>query len=134
VKRITVLIADDHRDFRKVVHEFLERLPNVSVVGEASDGRDAVEAVEKLHPDVVLMDISMPFQSGLEATRIIKQRWPSTRVLIATMHDNPVYRMQAHEAKADGFILKSSMKPSLEATFGVPVHAVSSRKTVKSAV
>jgi DNA-binding NarL/FixJ family response regulator len=134
MERITVLIADDHSDFRKVVHEFLSRLPNVSVVGEASDGREVVESVEKLHPDIVLMDIAMPFQSGLEATRIIKQRWPLTKVLIATMHDNPVYRMQAQEAKADGFILKSLMKPSLEATFGVPVHALSSRRTVKSAL
>lgn len=134
MERIKVLIADDHRDFRKVVHEFLDRLPNVFVVGEASDGKEVVESVEKLLPDIVLMDIGMPFQSGLEATRIIKQRWPSIRVLIATMHDNPVYRMQAQEAKADGFILKSLMKASLEATFGVPVHAVSSRKTVKSAL
>ena len=134
MERITVLIADDHGDFRKVVHEFLDRLPNVSVVGEASDGREAVASVEKLRPDIVLMDIGMPFQSGLEATRIIKQRWPLTKVLIATMHDNLVYRMQAQEAKADGFILKSLMKPSLEAAFGVPVHAVSSHKTVKSAL
>ncbi|HLF19207.1 MAG TPA: response regulator transcription factor [Bacteroidota bacterium] len=134
MERITVLIADDHGDFRRVVHEFLDRLPNVSVVGEASDGREAVASVEKLRPDIVLMDIGMPFQSGLEATRIIKQRWPLTKVLIATMHDNLVYRMQAQEAKADGFILKSLMKPSLEAAFGVPVHAVSSHKTVKSAL
>lgn len=119
MERIKVLIADDHRDFRKVVHEFLDRLPNVSVVGEACDGIEAVESVERLQPDVVLMDIAMPLSSGLEATRIIKQRWPSTKVLIATMHDNPVYRMQAQEAKADGFMLKSAMKPSLEATFGV---------------
>ena len=118
MERIKILIADDHRDFRKVVHEFLDRLPNVSVVGEASDGNEAVESVGRLKPDVVLMDIAMPFQSGLEATRIIKQKWPSTKVFIATMHDNPVYRMQAQEAKADGFMLKSSMKPSLEATFG----------------
>ncbi len=118
MERIKILIADDHRDFRKVVHEFLDRLPNVSVVGEAADGREVIESVERLQPDVVLMDIAMPFASGLEATRVIKQRWPSTKVFIATIHDNPVYRMQAQEAKADGFMLKSAMKPSLEATFG----------------
>jgi DNA-binding NarL/FixJ family response regulator len=117
--RIKVLIADDHQDFRKVVHDFLDRLPNVSVVGEATDGHDAVKKVEKLFPDVVLMDISMPLMNGLEATRIIKQRWPETKVLIATNHDDPIYRKQALEARADGFILKSSLKPSLEATFGV---------------
>ncbi|MCX6120400.1 MAG: response regulator transcription factor [Ignavibacteriales bacterium] len=119
MNRIKVLIADDHRDFRKVVHDFLDRLPNVSVVGEAIDGDDAIKKVEKLFPDVVLMDISMPLMNGIEATRIIKQRWPETKVLIATNHDDPMYRKQALEARADGFILKGSMKPSLEATFSV---------------
>lgn len=119
MSRIKVLIADDHMDFRKVVHDFLDRLPNVSVVGEATNGDDAINKVEKLFPDVVLMDISMPLMNGIEATRIIKQRWPETKVLIATNHDDPMYRKQALEAHADGFILKGTMKPSLEATFGV---------------
>jgi DNA-binding NarL/FixJ family response regulator len=119
MNRIKVLIADDHRDFRRVVREFLDRMPNVSVVGEAINGGEAVEKVEQLFPDVVLMDISMPKMNGLEATRIIKQRWPETKVLIATTYDDPNYRMQALEARADGYILKSSLKPSLEATFGV---------------
>ncbi|HEY4612257.1 MAG TPA: response regulator transcription factor [Bacteroidota bacterium] len=112
---LKVLLADDHEDFRRVVHEFLDRLPNISVVGEAADGKEAVEQVERLHPDLVLIDISMPHQNGLEATRIIKQRWPATRVVIATMHDNPLYRSKAQEVQADGFILKSAMKPGLVA-------------------
>jgi DNA-binding NarL/FixJ family response regulator len=116
---IKVLIADDHCDFRKVLRDFLNRLPNVFVVGEAMDGNDAVNKVEMFFPDVVLMDISMPLMNGIEATRIIKQRWPETKVLIATNHDNPIYRKQALEAHADGFILKNLLKPSLEATFGV---------------
>jgi DNA-binding NarL/FixJ family response regulator len=116
---IKVLIADDHQGFRKVVHDFLDRLPNVSVVGEATDGQDAIMKVEKFFPDIVLMDISMPLMNGIEATLIIKERWPETKVLIATNHDSPMYRKQALEARADGFILKGSMKPSLEATFGV---------------
>lgn len=120
MNKIRVLIADDHIDFRRVVHEFLERLPNVQVVGEASDGEEAVRQVEALAPDVVLMDIAMPRTSGLEATRIIKERWPHLRVLIATMHDNPIYRLQAEAAKADRFILKSVLKPMLEQEFGVP--------------
>ena len=119
MNKIKVLIADDHRDFRRVVREFLDRMPNVSVVGEAINGGEAVEKVEQLFPDVVLMDISMPKMNGLEATRIIKQRWPETKVLIATTYDDPTYRLQALEARADGYILKGSLKPSLEATFGV---------------
>ncbi len=118
MEQIRVLIADDHRDFRRVVHDFLSRLPNVSVVGEATDGNEAVEQVGKLSPDVVLMDIKMPHRNGLEATRIIKDRWPTTKVLISTLSDDVVYRIQAQEAKADGFILKSDIKPSLELTFG----------------
>jgi two-component system response regulator DegU len=117
MERIRVLIADDHRDFRKVVRDFLNQLPNVSVVGEACDGDDAVEQVGRLNPDVVLMDIQMPHKNGLEATKIIKDRWPATKVLIATLNDDLAYRAQAKEAKADGFILKSDMKPSLQQTF-----------------
>lgn len=114
MERIKVLIADDHKDFRKVVHEFLESLPNVFVVGEAIDGVDVIEKMERLDPDLVLMDIAMPLRNGLEATRIIKERWPSTKVVIATMSDNPIYERQAQEARADDFIPKSSLKPRLE--------------------
>ncbi len=117
MEQIRVLIADDHRDFRRAIHEFLDRLPNVSVIGEACDGNEAVEQVERLAPDVVLMDIRMPHKNGLEATRIIKDRWPATKVLISTLNDDVAYRKQAQEAKADGFIVKSNIKPSLQQTF-----------------
>ena len=118
MNRIKVIIAADHWDFRKVIHASLDRIPNVSVVGEAIDGEDVVNQVEQLFPDFVLMDISMSMINGFEATRIIKQRWPDIKVLIATTYDDPAYRLQAIEAKADGYILKGSLKPSLEATFG----------------
>ncbi len=113
-----VLIADDHKDFRKVVCDFLRHLPNIIVVGEAEDGVDVIVKTEEFDPDVVLMDITMPRRNGLEATRIIKNRWPTKKVVIATMHDSAMYRLQAEEAKADGFIVKSSIRSGLLATFG----------------
>ena len=63
---LKILLADDHADFRRTVHDFLAHLPNISVIGEASDGKEAVEQVALLHPDMVLIDISMPNQNGLE--------------------------------------------------------------------
>jgi DNA-binding NarL/FixJ family response regulator len=119
MKRVKVLIADNHRDLRRVLHDFLDQLPNVSVVGEARDGDDAVSKVNSLIPDVVLMDIAMPQMNGLEATRIIKQRWPATKVLLSTTFDDPVYRDEALSVKADGYILKESLVPSLVALFAI---------------
>jgi DNA-binding NarL/FixJ family response regulator len=129
VNAIRILIADDHQGFRKVVREFLSLLRNVVVVGEAQDGIDVIEQMETCDPDVILMDITMPRQNGLEATRIIKRRWPAKKVVIATMHDGDFYRSQAEEVLADGFIVKSSIRSGLLATFGdgvfSPVYAPS---------
>lgn len=126
---IRILIADDHRDFRKVVCEFLSRLPNIEVVGEAEDGVDVIDKMDTYDPDVILMDIAMPRRNGLEATRIIKSRWPAKKVVIATMHDADLYRTQAKAVEADGFIVKSSLRSGLLATFGEgvfsPVYAPS---------
>ena len=117
MKRIRVLIVDDHAEIRRVIQEFLKAVADVVVVGEAVDGIDAIDKTEQLDPDIVLMDISMPQRSGLEATRIIKERWPAKTVVIASMHDTPQYRRRAAEVKADRFITKSSLKLGLEAVF-----------------
>jgi DNA-binding NarL/FixJ family response regulator len=131
VNAIRILIADDHKDFRDVVCEFLGGLPNVIVVGEAHDGIDVIDKMEAYDPDVVLMDIAMPRRNGLEATRIIKSRWPGKKVVITTMHESLMYRTEAEAVEADGFIVKSSLRSGLLATFG---HGGFSPVYVSSAV
>jgi CheY-like chemotaxis protein len=114
---IKILIADDHRVFRVVVRSFLDTLPAVRVVGEAVDGIDVIAKMEELDPDVVLMDIAMPRRNGLEATRIIKERWPRKIVLIATLSEDAAYRQRAREVCADAFILKSDLLLGLKDAF-----------------
>ena len=116
---IKVLLVDDHAEFRKVVHEFLNKLPHVTVVGEAADGLEAVSQVGKLHPDFVLMDVTMPLLNGFDATKAIKKGWPDIKVLITTANDSDAYRMKAHAVHADGFVPKTELKRGLEAAFGV---------------
>lgn len=120
---IRVVLADDHAEFRRVVREFLKKLPHVEIVGEAADGMQAIEQVERLGPNVVLMDISMPSMNGIEATKIIKERWPATHVLIATTHDSRIYRLQAEDAGADAYVMKADLKPALESIFDLSISA-----------
>lgn len=118
VKPVKVLIADDQAGFRMVLSALLRRLPNVVVVGEACDGIEVIEKTEKLDPDIILMDITMPRCNGLDATRILKCRWPAKKVVIASAHEHPFYRTEAKRSKADGFILKSVLDLSLRRVFG----------------
>ena len=104
--KIRVLLADDHAILRDGVRALLHDEPDMTVVGEADNGRWAVDQAKTLRPDVVLMDIGMPLLSGLEATRQIKKENPSTRVLILTMHENPEYIQQVLSAGASGYVLK----------------------------
>src|SRR5947209_1274557 len=103
-----VVLVDDHAILRDGLRMVLEAQPGISVVGEAENGREALDLVEQLHPDVVVMDIAMPQMNGAEATRQIKRRFPSTRVLILTMHENQQYLMQIINAGAIGCVLKRS--------------------------
>jgi two-component system response regulator NreC len=109
---LRVLLADDHDGFRQILISFLKTQMGVEVVGEAADGIDAVVQAERLRPDLVLMDIHMPGQNGIEATKVIKHRLPSTRVFILSMDADEFYRRNNREC-ADGFIAKSSMKDAL---------------------
>jgi len=105
---IRVLVVDDHAILRDGIRSLLESQEDIIVVGEASDGSEAVELVGKLLPDIVLMDISMPKTNGLEATRSIKERFPQVNVLILTQHDNREYIAPALGAGASGYVLKRS--------------------------
>jgi DNA-binding NarL/FixJ family response regulator len=108
MKKLRILIADDHGIVRKGLRLQLEQQGRFEVVGEASDGRDAVRAAEQLAPDVVIMDIGMPNLNGVEATtQILKQR-PETRVIILSMHSDEGYLRRALAGGAKGYLLKDS--------------------------
>ncbi|MFQ5340429.1 MAG: response regulator [Anaerolineae bacterium] len=104
--RIRVLVADDHAILREGICSLLSLRPDIEVVGEAVDGREALEKVEALRPDVVLMDISMPGMDGVEATRCITEAHPETRVLVLTQHDQKGYIVSLLQAGAVGYVLK----------------------------
>ena len=105
-EQIKVLLVDDHAILREGVHALLAREPDISVVGEAGDGREALELVPRLRPHVVIMDIVMPRMNGLEATRLIKEQYPRVRVLILSMYDDHEYVVQIIQAGASGYVLK----------------------------
>lgn len=106
-KPVTVVIADDHVLVRKGTRQLLEEHPGLSVVGEAADGREAIEVANRLKPDVVLMDIAMPGTNGIEATRRIKEANPSTSVLVLTAYDDEQYIYALLDAGAAGYLLKN---------------------------
>jgi DNA-binding NarL/FixJ family response regulator len=103
---IRIMITDDHALVRDGLRSMLDDEPGLEVVGEASNGREALELCRSLRPDLVLMDVRMPDMDGLEATRAIKGELPSTSVLMVTMHENPDYLMEALSAGAAGYVLK----------------------------
>ena len=103
---IHVVIADDHALVRDGIRRMLEESAGIEVVGEAGDGEEAAQKVAELHPDVVLMDISMPRMNGVEATRRIKAQSPATAVVILTAYDDDIYVSTLLEAGAAGYLLK----------------------------
>jgi len=110
---VRILLADDHGLVRRGLHYLLERSPSFQVVGEASDGRQAVQLAEKLKPDVVIMDIAMPNLNGLDATAQIVKKNPSTGVIILSMHSDETYLVRALSAGAKGYLLKDSAEADL---------------------
>jgi DNA-binding NarL/FixJ family response regulator len=122
---LRILIADDHEITRRGIRALLEAHPGWEVCGEASDGREAVNAANRLRPDIVLLDIGMPSLNGLDATRQIIAAVPQTRVLILTMHDSEQVVREVLTAGALGFLLKSDAGRDLVAA----VEALQYRRT-----
>ncbi|MBM4160844.1 MAG: response regulator transcription factor [Ignavibacteria bacterium] len=121
-RKMRVLLADGHREVRKVLHEYVDKLDGFQVVGEVTDGIRAVKEAERLKPDVVVLDFELQRQNGLEATKLIKQQSASTKVVVTTLFDDPLYRAKARQASADGIIVKSSLKSSLKSVFSTLAH------------
>jgi len=106
---IRILLADDHKLIREALSRFLKDQEGMDVVGEAKDGVTAMELVEKLHPDIIIMDVSMPpVLSGLEATRWICSRWPEVKIIALSMHKHKQYVAEMFKAGARGYMLKDS--------------------------
>ncbi len=123
-----VLIVDDHTLFRAGLKALLLQNPELEVVGEAGDGRDAIRCVVELKPDLVLMDITMPGMNGIEAVTEIKRRNPEVRVLVMTLHTAEDYIHASLKAGADGYILKDATQDE----FRVAMRSVLIGKTYLS--
>lgn len=115
MKKIQVLIVDDHTLVRAGIRSLLSLVSDIAVVGEASDGKEALGRVRQLQPDVVLMDLAMPGMGGLEATRRIRKESPRTKVLALTQYDDSEYVIPIIEAGASGFVTKMSAFSDLAA-------------------
>ncbi len=113
MSKIRVLLADDHAVVRKGLRFLLEKHPGMEVVGEASDGREAVRLAEELKPSVVVMDIGMPQLNGIEATAQIVKRNPQVGVIMLSVHSDETYLLRALSAGARGYLLKDSAEDDL---------------------
>jgi DNA-binding NarL/FixJ family response regulator len=110
---IRVVIADDHAIVREGIRQVLDGSEGIQVVGEASDGVEAFSRAQELVPDVVVLDVSMPGESGLDVAKRLKRALPATRVLMLSVYDNTEYVLEAVRAGADGYLLKDSSPSEL---------------------
>jgi DNA-binding NarL/FixJ family response regulator len=113
-KQISVLLADDHTLVRAGIRSLLQALPDIVVVAEADNGREALRLIAKHHPDLVLMDIAMPEMNGLEAVSEMTRLYPQTAVIILSMHSNEEYVLQALQSGASGYLLKDAVPAELD--------------------
>lgn len=125
MKKLRILLADDHVVMRTGLRALLERQPNLEVVGESENGREAIELVSSLRPDVVVMDVGMPVLNGIEATKTIVTQHPTVAVVILSMYVDESYIMRALKAGARGYLLKDSAPADLISA----IQAVSQNKS-----
>jgi DNA-binding NarL/FixJ family response regulator len=125
MKKIGVLLADDHTLIRAGLRMVVDAQPDLAVVGEADNGRDAVSMAEALKPDVVVMDIGMPSLNGIEAARQIRETLPGTQIVMLSMHSDEGYVLRALKAGAKGYLLKDSA----EADLARAIHAAAAGKS-----
>src|SRR5947199_8784991 len=113
MKTATILTVDDDRGFRDVLRDLLNQDPDFQLIGEAENGEQAVRAAMELHPDLVLIDVTMPQVNGFEATRRIKSYMPATKVIVLTVHSEVNYERAALKNGADAFIAKKRLGSEL---------------------
>jgi len=113
--KVRILLADDHAMVRRGLRYVLDAEPDLAVVAEAGDGREAVELAVREEPDLTILDVTMPRQTGLQAARELTRRQPGARVLMLSMHDNEQYFFKALRAGASGYVLKSAADRDLVA-------------------
>jgi two-component system response regulator NreC len=112
-KKLSIVLADDHTILREGLRALLTADSSFEILGEARDGREAVRCVEKLGPDLLLIDLSMPRMSGMDAIREIKKRYPETKIIALTVHKTEEYLLTTLQAGADGYVLKDATHDEL---------------------
>lgn len=112
----SVIIVDDNRGVRKALREFFTAAGDFSVCGEAENGREAIEKAQRLHPDLIVTDLSMPVMNGLEEARLLKQLIPTVPIIIYTVHSSPLVEKEARSAGASAVVSKSEAVATLIAT------------------
>ena len=111
--KLRIVLADDHTILREGLRALLSADPNFEIIGEADNGREAVRCVEKLGPDLLLMDLSMPRMSGMDAISEIKKRYPETKIIALTVHKTEEYLLSTLQAGVDGYVLKDATHDEL---------------------
>ena len=112
-EKVRIVLAEDHTILREGLRALLTADPNFEIIGEAADGREAVRFVEKQIPDLILMDLSMPRMTGMDAIREIKKRYPQTKIIALTVHKTEEYLRTTLQAGADGYVLKDATHDEL---------------------